>query len=320
MKGKYMRHFGYAGLAKFSIALGATLFIAIAEPAIAQLNEFDVSNSTVDINDFVGGGPAKDGIPSIDKAVFVSAGEAKFLKEDDYVVGVLLEKKARAYPISILNWHEIVNDVVAEKPVAITWCPLTRSAIVFERKINGEVLTFGVSGLLYNSNLVFYDRNTNSLWPQLKLGAVTGRFSSKGLSVIPSRVTTWGQWKKEHPQTLVLSRKTGTFRDYSRDPYAAYHKSQRVMFPLKHIDRRLSAKTLVIGIKVAGIAKAYPINMIKNKGRPIEDVIGSLKIKVFAFSDNTAYITDAEGRLLPAVTMYWFAWSAFNKDTLIYEQ
>lgn len=146
-----------------------------------------------------GEGPRKDGIPSIDKAVFVSAKEASFLKESDYVVGVLLGKQARAYPLKILNWHEIVNDVLAGIPIAVTRCPLTKSAIVFERKVNSEVLTFGVSGLLYNSNLIFYDRSSNSLWPRLALGAVTGRFSSRNLSVIPSHVTTWRQWKKKHP-------------------------------------------------------------------------------------------------------------------------
>jgi hypothetical protein len=300
------------------ISVGFLLFTSIGEHVLASINEFDISNSTVDVNEFVGGGSAKDGIPSIDKAVFFSVREAKFLKEDDLVVGVLFKKDARAYPLNILNWHEVVNDVIAETPIAVTWCPLTKSAIVFGRKVNNEVLTFGVSGLLYNSNLVFYDRNSNSLWPQLALGAVTGRFSSQNLSVIPSQVTTWRQWKKEHPQTLVLSRNTGVFRDYSRDPYAEYHKSQRVMFPLKFTDTRLSPKTLIIGIKVKDIAKVYPIEVIKNKVKPIEDVIGSLKIKIFAGPDNTAYITDEEGDLLPAVTMYWFAWSSFNEDTLIY--
>ncbi|PIP68477.1 MAG: hypothetical protein COW92_01030 [Candidatus Omnitrophica bacterium CG22_combo_CG10-13_8_21_14_all_43_16] len=313
-----MRFYKYAMIAEFLVALGMFLFVSLGEPAFAQLDEFDITNSLIDVNDFIGGGPEKDGIPFIDEPVFVSAKKADFLKDDDNVIGVSIGKEARAYPLKILNWHEVVNDVIAGMPIAVTWCPLTKSAVVFEREIDNEVLTFGVSGLLYNSNLVFYDRNSNSLWPQLALGAVTGKFSSQNIPVIPSRVVTWRQWKKEHHQTLLLSGKTGFPRDYSRDPYAEYHRSEHAMFPLKHADTRLPPKTLVIGIEVEGIAKAYSIDLIKNKSKPVEDTIGLLKIKIFAGSDNTAYITDEEDDLLPAVTMYWFAWSSFNRGTLLY--
>ncbi|MCQ9208385.1 MAG: DUF3179 domain-containing protein [Omnitrophica bacterium] len=298
--------------------LSIFLLFIIPGPVFSALEDFDLSEAIIDISTLRGGGPAKDGIPAISKPKFVSAKEALFLKDKDMVIGVLIGKEAKAYPINILNWHEIVNDSILNKEISVTWCPLTRSGIVFNRRTKKGVVDFGVSGLLYNSNLVMYDRPSDSLWPQLSLGAVTGAFVNQKLTILPSLITTWTDWRKRHPHTLVLSDETGFSRDYKRDPYSAYHASQEMMFSLSDIDRRLPAKSLVLGIKIQGIAKAYPISSITEKPVSFYDSIGDKRIKVHIGFNNTAYVTDTRGNILPAIRAYWFAWSSFNKDTLIF--
>ncbi|MCQ9207120.1 MAG: DUF3179 domain-containing protein [Omnitrophica bacterium] len=281
---------------------------------------FDLSKNLVNISDFTSGGPGKDAIPAIVNPKFIPGSKPFSVFKSDLVIGVHSGGEAKAYPINILNRHEIVNDHIGGVPIAVTWCPLTKSGMVFKRRIRNETLTFGVSGLLYNSNLVMYDRNNNGLWPQLTQGAVTGSFSGETLTMIPSRVMTWGDWKKIYPGTKILFRERGHFR-YSTDPYDHYHLSSATMFPVKYMDNRLPPKKIVIGITIKGISKAYPIERLKrNYSKPIEDIIEGRKIRIYRGKKDTAYITDEDENLLPAVTMYWFAWSSFNKKTLIYGQ
>ncbi|MFH1783299.1 MAG: DUF3179 domain-containing protein [bacterium] len=296
-------------------------FLVIGDGAlcIGQLHEFDLSESLILKTDFMPAGLGKDDIPAILEPKFLDPSRADFLSDEDLVIGLANGRSTKAYPIDILTWHEVVNDTLGDKSVAVTWCPLTRSAVVFNRKIEGELLTFGVSGLLYNNNLVMYDKQSNALWPQLMEGAATGIFSGRKLSVIPSVVTTWGEWKKEHPQTMVLSRDTGFLRDYTSDPYADYIQNSRVIFPLPREDKRLQAKEFIIGVTVGEDVKAYPLEALRNSGGLIEDVIRGEKIIVKQGPAETAFVTDAEGKLIPATRMYWFAWSVFNPQTMIFE-
>ncbi len=286
----------------------------------ADLSEFDVSNSVVDKGMFLSGGPKKDGIPAITEPQFVAAGDVDFLKNHDLVVGIELADEARAYPIQILNWHEIVNDKIADKSVAVTWCPLTRSAVAFDRSIKEEILEFGVSGLLFNSNVVMYDRTHNGLWSQLKMGGLTGKFSSENLTTIPSQVVTWKEWRTNHPATQVLSKKTGYWRAYDVDPYESYHGSPDTMFSIKSQDQRLAAKSLVVGIKMGETVKAYPLESInKLDGKTLEDKVNGQDITIRYFDGKTAVITDKHGNVLSSVVTYWFAWSTFHQKTLVYE-
>jgi hypothetical protein len=147
---------------------------------------------------------------------------------------------------------------------------------------------------------------------------VTGKFSGKKLEVLPSVLTTWKKWREDHPETLVLSRRTSYRRDYGRNPYAAYHKTPRTMFPMKGIDKRLPAKSLVIGIKTGWASKAYPIKLVQRSKTPIKDKVGGEEILVYKGPENTAYIKNKKGELLPGIIAYWFAWSAFDRGTLVY--
>ncbi|HSG05403.1 MAG TPA: DUF3179 domain-containing protein, partial [Nitrospiria bacterium] len=183
---------------------------------------FDLSRSSIPKEDILPGGPPKDGIPALDNPKFLKAGKAALLNSGDRVLGFSGKGEAKAYPIKILNWHEVVNDTVGGKPVVITYCPLCGTGMAFDPVVKGEHFTFGVSGLLYQSDVLMYDRQTDSLWSQILQEAVTGKMMGTRLTLLPLIHTTWEEWRKEHPNTLVLSTDTGYSRNYRRDPYEGY--------------------------------------------------------------------------------------------------
>jgi hypothetical protein len=188
-------------------------------PAGPGQKPFDVTRHVIRLDEIQAGGPPKNGIPALDHPAFVSASEAdRSLKAQEIILGVEFSGVAKAYPVRILNWHEVVNDDVGEQPILISWCPLCGSGLAYDpRADGGHRYTFGVSGLLYQQNLMFFDHETESLWSQLRGGAVAGPLAGKFLRLLPVPMTTWQSWKAEHPQTLVLSFQTGYKRDYSRD-------------------------------------------------------------------------------------------------------
>lgn len=225
---------------------------------------FDVTRHVIPLNQIQAGGPPKNGIPALQHPAFTSASEAdSFLKQEDIVLGIEFTGTAKAYPVRILNWHEVVNDDVGEQPVVVSWCPLCGSGIVYDPRADGHRYTFGVSGLLYQQNLLLFDYETESLWSQFRGRAVAGPLSGASLPLLAANLATWRSWKSDHPQTLVLSFDTGYKRDYSRDPYRD--------FPL---DRRMA---LVISHE--GRTKIYPYAELKKVGGPVQDEIGG-----FAFT------------------------------------
>jgi len=284
-------------------------------PAAKQtLGEFDVSKHDIPVQDIFSGGPPKDGIPALTNPKMLSADQATFLEDDDAVVGIQLSGRARAYPLRILNWHEIVNDEVSDRPVAVTYCPLTGSAVVFDRRVGERDLTFGVSGRLYNSNVLMFDRQTNSLWSQLAEAAVTGQKTGTHLRPLPSVVTTWAKWRTAHPHTLVLSTDTGHQRDYNRNPYARYELSQSLMFPVGKLDARLQPKDKVLGITVGNTARAYPLAKLKARRSPVRENVAGRPVVVTVRAKGEATAT-INGESADAVVVYWFAWSAFHPRT-----
>jgi len=293
--------------------------VALAVAALAVLSGFDTTRHNIPVEEILAGGPPKDGIPALLKPKFVSAEAADFLSEDDRVLGVAAGPAAKAYPLRILNWHEVVNDVLGDRPVAVTYCPLTASGVVYDRKLKGKVLSFGVSGRLYQSNVLMYDHQTESLWSQLQEEAVTGSYTGAGLRFVPSVETTWGAWRRLHPKTLVLSVDTGYRRPYDRDPYASYRVSPDPMFPVRALDRRLPAKEKVLGLRLGGRTKAYVVKALKEQGR-LRDRIGGRKLAVtFDRKAGSAQVVDERGKLMPAVVVYWFAWAAFHPGTEIWQ-
>lgn len=223
------------------------------------------------------GGPPKDGIPSIDNPKFVDPNEADFLSNDDVVVGVNYNGIVKAYPLQILVWHEIVNDMFGDTPLVITYCPLCYSSITFIRVLNGQTVEFGTSGRLYNSDLVMYDRqpgnnqltvywrdltDAGNLWSQMLGQALVGELAAHKLTRIPTDVLLWKDWLRLHPDTIVLSRDTGFLRNYGTDPYEGYFDSSTIWFPVEHSDDRLFEKEVIYGIEYEGKLKAYPVQYV----------------------------------------------------------
>ena len=191
---------------------------------------------------------------------------------------------------------------------------------MYDRTVENRRLTFGVSGRLYESNVLIYDHQTESLWSQLKEEAVTGPLTGTRLTALPSVTTTWKAWRRHHPDTLVLSTDTGFSRNYNRSPYLAYEQSTETMFPTAHRDSRLPRKAKVIGLSVDGEHRVYPLAILRARNEPIQDQIGTRTVRVvFDAASDSARILDAEsGQPLPATVVYWFASAAFHPNASIY--
>jgi hypothetical protein len=283
-----------------------------------SFNGFNVEGALVPTAQIVRGGPPRDGIPAIDRPRFVSVREA-MLHKDDRVIGVVHRGIARAYPIRILNWHEIVNDRFADEPVAVTYCPLCGSGVVFAGEVDGRTLSFGVSGLLFDNDMLLYDRQTESLWSQLKYQAVTGPMVGRRLVRLPAEHTSCDDWRQRQPKTRVLSFDTGFERDYGKDPYAGYDRSPETFFPMSRSDARLDPKAWVLGVERNGRHKAYPIATLGTGAGVIRDTVGGEPVVVhFDARHRSARALDAQGRAIPTVTAFWFAWAAFNPQTELY--
>lgn len=288
---------------------------------VVMLCGFDTSRHSIPLNDIYDGGPGKDGIPAILKPRFLSAGEADktLLKKDDRVLGYVHNGQARAYPIKILNWHEIVNDRVGGASWVVTYCPLCGTGMVYDSQVKGRDLTFGVSGLLYQSDMLLYDHQTESLWSQIKSEAVTGIMTGTRLKLLPSTHTDWESWKARHPETRVLSDNTGYQRDYDRDPYQGYETSDRLMFGVSKKSRKYHPKEKVIGLELGAVTKAYPFSELNKVDSPVKDVLGKTPVQIFYDrKSRTAVIRDENNRELPSVVGFWFAWYAFHPETRVF--
>jgi len=292
---------------------------AAATASRASFNGFDVSNTTIPKSEIKSGGPDKDGIPAILDPKFVASADADFLHADDEVLGVSIDDDHRAYPLRVLVWHEIVNDTVGETPIAATYCPLCGTCMVFDRRVGDRTLTFGVSGLLYNSDVLMYDHQTESLWSQLQMESVAGELVGAKLDWLAAEQMTWEAWQELHPESMVLSTDTGFGRNYGRMPYAEYMRSDRTIFPVPTNRTELPKKSWVIGVIVDGQAKAYPRETLAQSAEPIADRIGDTTVSVtYDSASRRAVVANGAGYRLPHVTVYWFAWQAFYPDTAIY--
>lgn len=206
-----------------ALLLGAPAFAEEMPPFwTSEWPDTDFSRSNVAFDEIFSGGPPKDGIPAIDEPKFVPVAAAEGLTETEPVVGLVINGEAKAYPLRILTWHEIVNDTLGGVPVAVTFCPLCNSSIVFDRRLDGEVLDFGTTGKLRNSDLVMYDRQTESWWQQFLGQGIVGELTGRELDMIASRLESWASFKERAPDGLVLVPNNPSFRDYGRNPYAGY--------------------------------------------------------------------------------------------------
>lgn len=205
-----------------------------------------------------------------------------------------------------------------EQAILITYCPLCGTAIAFDRTIDGDVVEFGTSGMLYNSNLVMYDRKTDSLWNQVGARAIVGELTGHRLDLVPSNTVTWGEWHKEHPDTLVLTRDTGFARSYGRDPYSGYEDSRSLFFPVDEQDDRLHPKAVVYGIEINGKFKAYADENL-GKGETVQDTFSGMQLEIKKDESSIITIRNLDsGEEIPFERGFWFSWFAFHPDTELF--
>jgi hypothetical protein len=310
--------FGLKLMFRFLLAVS----LLFTEPSISATNGFDLSNSEIPLEKIYAGGPPRDGIPSIDTPHFLSSTVAESeIKDHQSVLGIEIDNISRAYPIAILNWHEVVNDKVNGRSIVISYCPLCGSGMVFSSTSSEGDLEFGVSGLLYNSDVLLYDRQSSSLWSQLMGKAISGPMQGTKLHSIPATHTTWGLWKSAHPDTTLLSRETGFQRDYDRDPYKGYTDHKGIYFPVETVDPGYHPKERVLGIEVNGRFKGYPYSELSRTTTPITEQFNGLNYRVYYDQDtNTARATDLDNRPIVTVSSFWFAWMAFHPDSKVFTQ
>jgi hypothetical protein len=326
--------------------------LAGIDPGFRRFVRADVPHE-IRPEEIVWGGVAVDGIPALDNPTMIAGGAASYLNPDDEVFGVEINGDARAYPLRIANWHEMVNDVVGGVPVSLAYCTLCGAGILFDGRVAGRnrPFTFGSSGLLYRSNKLMYDRQTDSLWNQFTgrpvVGPLTG--SKVELQVLPVVLTTWEQWRARHPGTRVLALATGYARDYGPGAaYGDYFASPDLMFPALVKDKRLTPKDLIFGVRVPGGVKAWPLVDFTG-GAVINDHIGFVDVVLIGDPQGRgarAYRADGhkfvhgvtpdelmsggtrwhvtESSLmgpngeslprLPGNVAYWFAWAGYFED------
>lgn len=301
------------------VAAGALIVMLAACRATATSEGFALAPSRIPPNEIQHGGPGKDGIPALVRPHVLNAADAAYLRASDRVLGLEIGTEARAYPVRILNWHEVVNDVLGGTPVLVTYCPLCASGLAFRREVAGKTLEFGVSGLLYQSNVLMYDRTHLGLWSQLQMEAVTGPLAGTALEPLPLQVTTWAAWRDAHPSTSVLSPDTGYTRSYGRDPYRGYADVPTLMFPVRYMDGRRDPKDLVVGIVHGGVAKAYPLAELAKAPRPLRDTVGGRRF-VLHYDPRAAAVTvrDERGATVPATVAFWFAWLTFHPGSELF--
>ena len=247
------------------------------------------------------GGPGKDGIPSVDAPKFSDVDDVDFLDDNDLVIGIAHNGEVKAYPHPILDWHEIVNDEMDDIAFGLTYCPLTGTGIAWDRVLNGSKTTFGVSGKLYNTNLIPYDRATDSYWSQMRMDCVNGELAGQEIATFPIFETSWATWKKAYPDSKVLTTDTGFSRNYDEYPYGDYRTNDtRLIFPVSFVDDRLPAKERVLGL-VSGVTKrAYSIELFE-ENRIIQDQIDGVDILVIG-SNSDNYVVAFENQNLSNIS------------------
>ncbi len=288
----------------------------------ATINGFNIDERSVPATHLVRAAPAKDSIQAVMTPVFIAPSECTWLADEDEVLSVTVGDETRAYPLRLLVWHEIVNDQIGDVPVVVTYSALSGSGVAFApgRRADGTSRTFGVSGILYNSCLLMYDHETESLWSQLGMACLAGAKNGEALEMLPTRRLTWGLWKQVFPAGRVMSRQTGIEADYeSAWPYGDYAEDRSTIFPFDINRNEFGTKERVIGYNDGESQRCWPLEKLKVKGQ-MYDAIGSRTLKVF-YDEETGEVQVQDMRtreVLPVVSAYWFAWQAFHPDTTVW--
>jgi hypothetical protein len=249
--------------------------------AISYWTKTDFSRHSVPYDEIRSGGPPPNGIPPIDDPQFESIEDAAgWLQPQSPVIALSINDDVRAYPLAVLIWHEIANDEVGGMPVAVTFCPLCNSSVVFDRRVNGETLRFGVSGNLRNSDLIMWDDRTQSWWQQFTGQAIVGEYTGTQLELVPSLVVSFDQFAQQYPDGVVLSRETGASRSYGLNPYTGYDSLSSPFLFDGQLDDRLPATERVLAGVIGAEAVAYPFSIFSDQ-RVINDTVGDIPVVAF---------------------------------------
>ena len=332
------------------------LFAAI-DPRFLQFLPDGVAHD-IRLEEIAWGGVRVDGIPALTNPELIDPAEADYLSPDDEVFGVEINGDARAYPLRILNWHEMFNDVIGGVPVSLAYCTLCGAGILFDTRVDGyeEPFVFGSSGFLYRSNKLMYDTATRSLWNQFTGRPVVGPLTGSGieLPILPVTITSWEGWLARHPDTRVISLDTGHRRDYRPGAaYREYFESAELMFPALVRDDALHQKQQIFGIRATGGAKAWPLEAFTG-GTVINDSVGLIDVVLIGDAatrtvrayergdrrflpteqpdqlsaggapwriEEDALVASNGGRLarVPGHVAYWFAWAGYLGDAALYD-
>lgn len=261
------------------------------EDAIAEKKVYD--RWLIDLESVQSGCDRVDCIRSIDAPKFISVAATDYISDEDLVIGIKIGDEVRCYPHNILNWHEIVNDAIGGNQFAINYCPLTGSGMAWNRNINGKITDFGVSGMLYNSNVIPYDRNTRSAWSQMKQLCVNGELMNSYAETFQTLETTWATWKKLYPDSKVVSTETGMPRDYMEYPYGEYRESKDITFDVEYENDTLHPKERLFGVIQKNKAKCYRFTNFKGGVRIVNDTVFEKPIIVVG-SERDNFITAFE--------------------------
>ena len=307
-----MRLVRFAGLSAIVLlAAAANAQRSFELDILSETFGFDASTKkSVALSDLHQGCPARDCIPSIDNPQYLPAEDAVHVADDDLVITLSYKGEYRAYPSRILDHHEIVNDTIGGDPLAITWCPLCGSAVGIRRTVAGKLTEFGVSGVLYNSDLVLYDRETETLWDQIEAKGIVGTLTGEQLELVPVSMSRWAKWRDRHPDTLVLSTDTGFEYDYTKDRYAEYRDSTGLFMPVSASDDRVHAKTVVFGFALASGDIAYTASMLEDKVSYRHELNGEEAV-VTLHDDGNVTMLRADETFYPT-RLFWFAWYTFH--------
>ena len=293
----------------------------VVEQFKSEEDKHQCSNVLVDAQSLIVGNPRRDGIPAIDNPKFVSADSTPF-SDDELIIGVSINGDTRAYPYSILNWHEIVNDNVGGVPLSVTYCPLCETNTVFIREVNGKETTFGTSGALYQSCLVMYDRLTKSLWVQPWGLGIMGDGYGHHLERVEGVRTTLGAWRRLYPETKVLSTNTGYTRDYGRYPYGPYYTNEDLLFPIRNLEslsthpKEISFVALSAGEKnvfdeFGGEIVSVTLNEMRDKKEAVK-ILNKERV-IFTYNENldTVQALSESGESVPLMAVFGFVLPAF---------
>lgn len=307
------------GLIGLVVLLAVIAAIFLVGPETNESDNLSTSYNGVEIVPDL----TKDAIPPLTNPEYENGlNQLDWLNDDDRVIGIEVNGDARAYPLKIMSYHELVNDTIGGEEVAITYSPLCGSSLLFSRQLNEQPLEFGNTGALYEGCSVMYDTQTNSYWWQVSGQSIRGDYIDQALTILPSTVLSWSEWRSAFPLTRVLSIETGHNRNYLADPFTEYYTVEDVVgFPPSQTDDRLSGKEPVVGITVGEKHKAYAVKDTKDK--TIEENFNGQDIKIIGNkAGNSAQVFFVNGtskKPAPATNAFWFAWFVAHQDTELYQ-